>query len=463
MMHPALLVLLGAVLPQSPQSLLPPTPDGWRYERLDFPLSFAPELAFEGFEELRFAPGMSDADSGSYFSYALAIRLEGDIALDIAFFESFLTPYYRGLCESVGASRQLDLDLSGFSVTVKDEGRRFLATIEMVDPFLTGEPLTLFLELYVQPGPRKTELLGLASPKPQDAPIWEELHAIGSAWRAARAAPVFLNHVYVVPDAETYAAIAASEFFRETFAVSEERETVRADMSYTGLYFYGEETYFEFLKPDTSPQFGAGRSGLAFGFELEGGTDAAVAALRARGVNTFLAPITREAQGEQVPWFQIMGVESPHVESKLSLFSLEYDPQFLAEWYTDLPPQHGGSIARRHVLERYAAKLDQTELRGSSLLDDVTEVQLELDEAEREHLFTVCDAFGWERDEAADRWTTRGPGVRLVVRPSPGDGPSRGVTGFVMTLRRPVERDPIELGKILLSFEGATATVIVRP
>jgi len=164
-----------------------------------------------------------------------------------------------------------------------------------------------------------------------------------------------------------------------------------------------------------------------------------------------------------MPWFQVMGVEGAHTKTKLSLFTLEYDSQFLSKWHGDLAPQRAGSIARRHILERYAAKLGRTELRANALLDDVTEVQLELDEAERERLFTVCDAFGWERDEAADRWTTRGPGVRLTVRPSTGDRPSRGVTGFVMSLRRPVERDPIELGKVLLSFEGTTATVTVRP
>ncbi len=36
-------------------------PPDWRYERIDFPLPFAPELRYTGVAELRFAPGMFDA------------------------------------------------------------------------------------------------------------------------------------------------------------------------------------------------------------------------------------------------------------------------------------------------------------------------------------------------------------------------------------------------------------------
>ncbi len=35
-----------------------PTPEGWQTETIPFPLEFAPEIKYEGLEELRFAPGM---------------------------------------------------------------------------------------------------------------------------------------------------------------------------------------------------------------------------------------------------------------------------------------------------------------------------------------------------------------------------------------------------------------------
>ena len=67
-----LLACATAVVPQDPP--LVQVPEGWRHERLDFPLSFAPELEFRGFEDLSFAPGMFALNSDSYFSYALGLR-----------------------------------------------------------------------------------------------------------------------------------------------------------------------------------------------------------------------------------------------------------------------------------------------------------------------------------------------------------------------------------------------------
>ena len=106
---PFLLALLSLQPAQDGAALLPPTPDGWRYERLDFPLSFAPDIELEGFEELRFAPGMFQPGSDTYFSYVLGIRAAGELTVDVAFLESFLLKYYRGLCAAVGEQHDLDL------------------------------------------------------------------------------------------------------------------------------------------------------------------------------------------------------------------------------------------------------------------------------------------------------------------------------------------------------------------
>jgi hypothetical protein len=50
---------------------------------------------------------------------------------------------------------------------------------------------------------------------------------------------VFLNHFYVVLDSPTYKAVEGDAFLRLHFAVNEKRTTTNADVTYTGLYFYG--------------------------------------------------------------------------------------------------------------------------------------------------------------------------------------------------------------------------------
>ena len=259
---PFVLALFPTPVAAAPDELLPETPEGWRYERLEFPLSFAPELDYEGFEELRFAPGMFVADSDSYFSYTLAIRLEGDHRVDRELVAGFLASYYRGLATPPDGPPP---DEEAFAVDVVAHPAGFLATVDTIDTFVTGEPLRLRFELSVREGPGHVELLGIVSPLEEEAPIWDELHAIQERWLSAKRVPVFLNHLYVVPDLETYDAIASSDALRELIVV-EERTTVRRDLTYTGVYLYGRDTYFEFLKP--SGAFPEGSSGVAFGVEV---------------------------------------------------------------------------------------------------------------------------------------------------------------------------------------------------
>ena len=444
-----LLALLG---PAFADDLLPETPEGWRYERIDFPLSFAPELEYEGFEELRFAPGMFAPGADSYFSYALAIRIEGDQRVDGAFAAEFLDTYYRGLARTVAAGRGLDLEGAAFGVEVAPHPAGFLATVDTVDAFVTGEALRLRFELSVHDGPGYVELFGIVSPLDEDAPIWDELHAIQERWRAARAAPVYLNHLYVVPDLETYSALASSQALRELIVV-EERTTVRPDLTYTGVYLYGRDTYFEFLQP--SDAFAPGSSGVGFGVEVPGATDQVMAALAERGVGTSGRGVSRELAGEQVPWFRMMGVQAAHADSRLSLFMLEYVPAFLRSWHTELPPEPVG-IARAGVLERYAHSLGQGDLHREALLEDVTAVHLALDAREQAHLREVCDALGFVIAEGEAGWTAQGPRYRLVVDDAQAPG---GVTRIDLALRREVEREPLVLGRVRLVFDGRRASL----
>ena len=227
-------------------------------------------------------------------------------------------------------------------------------------------------------------------------------------------------------------------------------------MSYTGIYFYARETYIEFLPPNSSVGLGQGSSGVAFGIERPGGTQVLAGELGERGLRSFVGPISREWGGEKGPWFKMLRLEKAHASSQLSLFSLEYDPRFLAEWHPDLPPQRDG-ILRGQVLERYAAKLGQREPHAEALIEDVREVHLSLDERQRERLLDACRVFGYVVEAAANTWICDGPRVRLVVRESKDPG---GVTAILFALRRAVERDPIVLGKAVLSFDDRTATLV---
>ena len=171
--------------PKPGSELLPETPPDWRFERLDFPLAFAPELKFDGFEELRFAPGMFNAKSDTYFTYIFALKITNDVTIDAAKLKSLLETYYRGLCRTVAAGTDFDIDVSKISATVRKDGegdrgsRPFRVTLDSFDPFVTGKPLKLNLEILVVDKSRTDHrIFAAVSPKPLESPVWKLLRQL---------------------------------------------------------------------------------------------------------------------------------------------------------------------------------------------------------------------------------------------------------------------------------------------
>lgn len=190
----AALVLGLLLLAQDADPYSLPSPEGWNKERLPFPLSFAPDLGYQGHENLRFAPGMFKPAAPDYFSYAFVLWIDGKMSLEPESLEKDLMKYYKGLCASVAGSRKLDLDLSRITVKVKkqekkgalggDEAEYHHAQIDWYDPFVTAKPLTLHLEIWGRPadGGKRSCLFALASPKEKTAAVWETLRKIHSGF-----------------------------------------------------------------------------------------------------------------------------------------------------------------------------------------------------------------------------------------------------------------------------------------
>ena len=171
--------------PKGGAELLPKTRADWRYERIDFPLPFAPALKYDGFEELRFAPGMFNAESDTYFTYIFGLKITNDVTIDAAQLKSFLETYYRGLCKTVAEGTDFDIDVSKISAVVREDhyeapqSRHFRVTLESFDPFVTGKPLTLHLEMIVVKASQSDcRIFAAVSPKPTDAPVWKVLRKL---------------------------------------------------------------------------------------------------------------------------------------------------------------------------------------------------------------------------------------------------------------------------------------------
>jgi Family of unknown function (DUF5829) len=268
---------------------------------------------------------------------------------------------------------------------------------------------------------------------------------------------VYLNHFFLTIDAESYHAIQSSPFLHDEFAPFEQRTTVRQDITYTGSYFYGAHTYFEFFEAGRASGRALGASGIAFGVEAMG------ASLRLKPrLETALAmpaavrPITRRVGDRDIEWFYMTTADGTQ-PSLLQTWVMEYRDSFLHDWYGELKPATRG-ITRAEILERYTARLGENDKRRQKLLEDVVEITLALPDAERARLLKACEAFGYQVTAGAGQWHCLGPQVTFnVVTPN---GEARGITAVKFSLRHAKPgQQTYRFGKSVLQFNNDRTAV----
>lgn len=231
---------------------------------------------------------------------------------------------------------------------------------------------------------------------------------------------VYLNHFYATVDSETYAAIENSDFVRHTFAVFEKRTTVRRDRTYSGLYLYGDTTYFEFFEAgkDQSPT----PVGVAFGVEENGALERLAASWKAKAIEPALETITRQLDGADISWFVSLAPAGAPL-GVVRMWMMEYVPEFLERWHSEVPTAKG--IARRDVLARYRAFLQ----KDQKLMADVTRISVQVPVAEETRLKSLAEAMGCRIENR--EIVTADARVRIVL---PLDSRT-GVRQIAMTVR----------------------------
>lgn len=178
----ALIFFLGFhfSIAQNKEGIILKTPTDWRYEKIDLPLDFAPSFDYNGFEELRFAPGMFNTKAEKYFSYAFVIAINENVKLPKRKLKQFLHSYYRGLSQTVANSKKIEIDSSNITVSLKRRKNIYSGKVLYLDTFNSGEKvvLNIAIEVINNKQTNTTYIIGLVSPKPKNSSIWSELYAI---------------------------------------------------------------------------------------------------------------------------------------------------------------------------------------------------------------------------------------------------------------------------------------------
>jgi hypothetical protein len=176
----------------------------WKGERIELPPRFAPAMTLKGIEEIRFAPGMFDAKSDSFFTYAFVFSVPKEQELSPDVIQREMLAYYRGLGEAVSKSRGKPVDGGKFTFKLDAEKEatgapekipagtkvtQYAGELDWTEPFATGQPQLLHFELqaWADVTTGRNYLFVCASPKARtetDA-VWKELRQIRRSFEVA--------------------------------------------------------------------------------------------------------------------------------------------------------------------------------------------------------------------------------------------------------------------------------------
>lgn len=167
------------------------TPETWKSEVILLPPRFAPDLDWHGVESIRFAPGMFQPDSESFFSYLLVFLIGADDDVSEAAVHEQILVYYRGLAKAVMGGRGLPVDTDSFELKLDKvesgegsphpadagdgEVNFWTASLDWIEPFATRKPQTLHFEVHLWKNGNRPVLYFTVSPQERDHAIWKEM------------------------------------------------------------------------------------------------------------------------------------------------------------------------------------------------------------------------------------------------------------------------------------------------
>ena len=155
----------------------------WGQEIFIFPIHFAPEINYVGFEDIRFAEGWAKKESNDFWAYAFSWSVKANSAISAKEMETNLKLYFDGLMEVVNKDEDKIIPKTQVKFHKKEgsEDRTYYTgQLTIYDAFTTKKPITLNVQVenYYLEKKRKAVVLFKFSPKAFENDIWNKLKTI---------------------------------------------------------------------------------------------------------------------------------------------------------------------------------------------------------------------------------------------------------------------------------------------
>ncbi len=156
----------------------------WAKEIIEFPIGFAQEIKYEGFEDLRFPPGWSKHDSPNFWSYVWAWSINGIEEVTVQDLEKNIQYYFDGLL-GLDFYKIDDKHLRKTNAVfiIKEDSNsnlQYVGKVKTFDTRYTKKPMTLHVEVknYYCKQENKTIILFRFSPKEFKDSVWIKLKTV---------------------------------------------------------------------------------------------------------------------------------------------------------------------------------------------------------------------------------------------------------------------------------------------
>lgn len=153
-------------------------PDKWKSEIIPFPLGFAQDIDFVGFEDLRFAPQWSDSTDQNFWTYSFVWYIEKYSAMTESKLTESFNSYYDGLMgleiiDPADSTKTIQLNKTICLFIKTDDG--FTGKMRVYDRFFTKDYMTLNIKVKETFCPKMNKQIIRCdiSPQPLDHAVWE--------------------------------------------------------------------------------------------------------------------------------------------------------------------------------------------------------------------------------------------------------------------------------------------------
>lgn len=155
----------------------------WSKEIIQIPFWFAPEINFNGHEDIRFAKGWEKIDSTGFWTYVFAWEINLKTKPTTKFFEDNLKLYFDGLMKVVNEDTLLIIPKTKALFIRKEQKKEittFTGILEIYDAFTTKKmiKLNVTIESYYCKKTKKFIPLFRFSPKDFKHEAWEMLNQV---------------------------------------------------------------------------------------------------------------------------------------------------------------------------------------------------------------------------------------------------------------------------------------------